>query len=88
MLRQKGSSATRRNTGAKPGTATSTVTGSGAVVLSQQPGGIKITSATVGRVIDLGITDSQDMGSAMAPAAADTVKQHLEDLGRTLMITI
>ncbi|MBU8681688.1 stage V sporulation protein AD [Bacillus haynesii] len=69
--------------GQKPGTATSTVTGSGAVVLSQQPGGIKITSATVGRVIDLGITDSQDMGSAMAPAAADTIKQHLEDLGRT-----
>ncbi len=34
--------------------------------------------------MDLGITDPFDMGSAMAPAAADTIKQHLEDLGRTV----
>ncbi|EMI12137.1 stage v sporulation protein ad [Bacillus stratosphericus LAMA 585] len=70
--------------GQKPDTATSTVTGSGAVVISQEPSQIQITSATVGRVMDLGITDPFDMGSAMAPAAADTIKQHLEDLGRTV----
>ncbi|CAM5259690.1 stage V sporulation protein AD [Bacillus safensis FO-36b] [Bacillus safensis subsp. safensis] len=34
--------------------------------------------------MDFGITDPFDMGSAMAPAAADTIKQHLEDLGRTV----
>lgn len=53
--------------GQKPDTATSTVTGSGAVVISQTPGDIQITSATVGKVSDLGITDPFDMGSAMAP---------------------
>lgn len=70
--------------GQKPDTATSTVTGSGAVIISQETSPIQITSATVGRVMDLGITDPFDMGSAMAPAAADTIKQHLEDLGRTV----
>jgi stage V sporulation protein AD len=70
--------------GQKPDTATSTVTGSGAVIISQEPSQIQITSATVGRVMDLGITDPFDMGSAMAPAAADTIKQHLEDLERTV----
>lgn len=70
--------------GQKPDTATSTVTGGGAVIISQEPSQIQITSATVGRVMDLGITDPFDMGSAMAPAAADTIKQHLEDLGRTV----
>ncbi|MCY9383125.1 stage V sporulation protein AD [Bacillus inaquosorum] len=69
--------------GQKPDTATSTVTGSGAVVISQTPGDIQITSATVGKVSDLGITDPFDMGSAMAPAAADTIKQHFKDLNRT-----
>lgn len=54
--------------GQKPDTATSTVTGSGAVVISQTPGDIQITSATVGKVSDLGITDPFDMGSAMAPS--------------------
>lgn len=37
----------------------------------------------MGKVSDLGITDPFDMGSAMAPAAADTIKQHLQDLNRT-----
>lgn len=32
---------------------------------------------------DLGITDPFDMGSAMAPAAAHTIQQHFEDLGRS-----
>nr|MDH3093428.1 stage V sporulation protein AD [Bacillus velezensis] len=69
--------------GQKPDTATSTVTGGGAVIISQNPSDIKITSATVGKVSDLGITDPFDMGSAMAPAGADTIKQHLQDLNRT-----
>ncbi|MGG3574913.1 stage V sporulation protein AD [Bacillus gobiensis] len=70
--------------GQKPGTATSTATGAGAVVISQNPGKIKITSATIGKVADLGISDPFDMGSAMAPAAADTIAQHLKDLNRTV----
>ncbi|GAB6098977.1 stage V sporulation protein AD [Halanaerocella petrolearia] len=59
-----------------------TVTGAGAVVLNNQQGGAQITEATLGTVVDLGVSDPKDMGSAMAPAAADTILQHLEDVGR------
>ena len=59
-----------------------TVTGGGAVIVSNQLGGVEITEATFGKVVDLGIADPQDMGGAMAPAAADTILQHLEDTGR------
>lgn len=61
-----------------------TVTGSGAVVLSAAgtAGMPRITHATVGRVIDMGIKDGNDMGSAMAPAALETILTHFEDTGR------
>lgn len=67
----------------KPDSATFTVTGSGTALISKEPGPVKITAATVGRVIDLGINNPFDMGSAMAPAAADTIKRHFEDMNRT-----
>ncbi|MGI6453388.1 MAG: stage V sporulation protein AD [Syntrophomonadaceae bacterium] len=60
-----------------------TATAAGAVVVEKVGMGPKITAATVGQVIDMGMTDMADMGSAMAPAAADTIKTHLEDLGRS-----
>ncbi len=44
---------------------------------------LRVTHGTVGRVIDPGITDSNFMGGAMAPAAFDTIRVHLTDLGRT-----
>jgi stage V sporulation protein AD len=69
--------------GQKPDTATFTVTGSGAVLISKEVSNIRVTSATIGKVADLGIKDPFDMGSAMAPAAADTIAQHLKDLNRT-----
>lgn len=56
-----------------------TVTGAGAFILSTKGSKIKISSATIGRVIDLGIKDPNDMGSAMAPAAADTLYNHFHD---------
>ncbi|HEY5561044.1 MAG TPA: stage V sporulation protein AD [Clostridiaceae bacterium] len=64
----------------KPPTAQWTVTGSGAVIVSNKGEGIKVTSATIGRVIDMGITDPSNMGAAMAPAAVDTIKAHFKDL--------
>lgn len=67
--------------GQKPDTATFTVTGAGAALVSKEVSPIKITSATIGRVMDLGINNPFDMGSAMAPAAADTIQRHFEDLG-------
>ncbi|WP_101844141.1 stage V sporulation protein AD [Halobacillus sp. Marseille-P3879] len=68
--------------GQKPNTATYTVTGSGAALLSSNPSPVKVEAATIGKVVDYGITDAFDMGSAMAPAARDTIKTHLEDMGR------
>ncbi len=69
--------------GQKPETATTTVTGAGAVLISKDESEIAITAATIGKVIDVGRKNPYDMGSAMAPAAADTIKQHFRDLNRT-----
>ena len=64
-------------------TAQWTVTGAGCVILSQEGTGPKITHVTTGKVIDKGIQDANNMGAAMAPAAADTILAHLRDTGRT-----
>jgi len=65
-------------------TAQWTVTGSGAVMLSggqaASQARMTITHTTCGRVIDLGITDQNNMGAAMAPAAADTICAHMKDM--------
>lgn len=70
----------------RPKSATWTVTGSGAFILSAQPGKqvrANITGVTIGKIVDYGIKDSMNMGACMAPAAADTIRQNLEDFGRT-----
>ncbi len=59
-----------------------TVTGAGAVVLAARGYGPRITHATVGKVVDKGIKDANNMGAAMAPAAADTISAHLRETGR------
>ncbi len=63
----------------KPPTAQWTVTGAGCVLLAKSGNGPKITSATIGKVVDMGLTDPFNMGGAMAPAAADTIESHLQD---------
>ena len=63
-----------------------TVTGAGAVFLTLEDGFprlARITHLTVGQVVDLGVKDANNMGAAMAPAAADTLTRHLQDLHRT-----
>jgi stage V sporulation protein AD len=67
-----------------PPTAQWTATAAGAVVLDGLSAGPKITAVTIGKVVDMGITDAADMGSAMAPAAVDSIKQHLQDMQRPL----
>ena len=70
----------------RPKSATWTVTGSGAFILSAQPGKqvrANIAGVTIGKIVDYGIKDSMNMGACMAPAAADTIRQNLEDFGRT-----
>lgn len=66
----------------RPLSAQWTVTGAGGFLLSDSGKGIKVTHTTVGRVIDAGIKNSNDMGAAMAPAAVDTLITHLQDTGR------
>lgn len=58
-----------------------TVTGAGAIILGARGQGPRVTTATVGRVLDLGVKDAADMGGAMAPAACDTLVRHLQDAG-------
>lgn len=69
--------------GQRPPTAQWTVTGSGAVILRSGGNGPFITHVTTGKIKDLGITDANNMGAAMAPAAYDTLKAHFADTGRT-----
>lgn len=67
----------------KPPTAQYTVTGAGAAVVAATGDGPVVECATIGKVIDLGITDPFNMGAAMAPAAVDTIQAHFNDTGRT-----
>ena len=56
-----------------------TVTGAGACVIGKGGDGVKIVNATIGKVIDYGVTDVNNMGAAMAPACADTLIRHFKD---------
>jgi stage V sporulation protein AD len=69
--------------GQKPPTAQCTVTGAGAGIVGVSGIGPRLTHATIGKVVDLGIKSPFEMGSAMAPAAADTIARHFQDTGRT-----
>ena len=71
--------------GQKPPTAQWTVTGAGVAILAKNKPGFGLpvtTSATIGKVVDMGISDPFNMGGAMAPAAVDTITAHLRDLKR------
>lgn len=67
----------------RPMSAQWTATAAGSVVLGQeQLTPLRLTCATLGQVIDAGQSDANDMGAAMAPAAAHTLLTHLEQTGR------
>ncbi len=68
--------------GQRPPSAQWTATGSGCVVLSSGGDGPVIDCITTGKIMDKGITDANNMGAAMAPAAADTFIRHFQDTGR------
>lgn len=77
----------------RPPTSTWTVTGEGAFVLSKIEKGTKdgeapidsptVKGITTGKIVDLGITDTNNMGAAMAPAAVSTMLQHFRDFNTT-----
>lgn len=69
----------------RPLSASWTVTGSGAFILSNNRGERAkaiITGITPGKIVDFGLKDSMNMGACMAPAAADTIYHNLKDFGR------
>ena len=65
--------------GQRTPTAQWTVTGSGACVLEKRGKAPYVARATVGRRADLGISDLNNMGAAMAPAAAETISAFFKD---------
>ena len=60
-------------------TAQWTVTGSGAAVVSPQSSVPYIKAVSFGSIIDKGVTDINNMGAAMAPAAAQTLQRFFKD---------
>lgn len=73
--------------GQRPQSSQWTVTGSGAVVLSKEETkdkkAVRVTHAHVGEITDLGITDVNNMGAAMAPAAYQSLSDYLKDTQTT-----
>lgn len=69
--------------GQRPQTAQWTVTGSGAFVVGRTTGrGLaRVTGGMPGIVVEKGITDANNMGAAMAPAAANTIRRYFEATG-------
>lgn len=68
--------------GQKPPTSQWTVTGAGVALVTKNNGDKTkpfMTSATIGKVVDMGLTDPLNMGGAMAPAAVDTIIAHFKD---------
>jgi stage V sporulation protein AD len=66
----------------KPPTGQYTITGAGAAVLAPAGDGPAVTGATIGKVVDMGLKDPNNMGAAMAPAAVDTIMAHFRDFDR------
>jgi len=70
--------------GPKKKTATFTTTGAASLLLTNKKSKVRIESATIGKVVDLGVTDSSNMGAVMAPSAASTIFKHLKDTKREI----
>jgi stage V sporulation protein AD len=66
----------------RPPTSQWTVTGSGGLLLQKDGTGPVVEMFTAGKIVDQGIKDANNMGAAMAPAAADTIATHFVETGR------
>lgn len=63
----------------KPLYSTFTSTGCVGTFLSNEMTGIKIVNGTIGHVVDYGVKDAYNMGAVMAPAAVETLIEHLKN---------
>jgi stage V sporulation protein AD len=68
--------------GQRAPTAQWTATAAGALILAGEGEGPYVTHVTPGKIVDAGVRDAANMGSAMAPAALETICAHLADTGR------
>ena len=64
-------------------TAQWTATAAGCTILAEKGQGPYVTHVICGRIVDKGITDSNNMGAAMAPAAYDTLSAFFRDTKTT-----
>ena len=69
--------------GVRPPTAQWTATAAGAAIVSSDIRPPFIRAATVGKIQDMGVTDLNNMGAAMAGAAYDTISRHLDHMNTT-----
>lgn len=67
--------------GQRPPQAQWTATAAGAAVVENCKSGVAIEAVTFGKICDMGVTDANNMGAAMAPAAADTIAVHFRESG-------
>jgi len=65
----------------RPQTSQWTSTASGCAILGMGGSGVRVDEITFGSITDLGITDVNNMGSAMAPSAAETLNNFFNDTG-------
>ncbi|MCM1052532.1 MAG: stage V sporulation protein AD [Ruminococcus sp.] len=68
----------------KKHTTTFTTTGAVATLLTNEPTNIKVESATIGKVVDMGVKDVNNMGAVMAPAVVDVLNTHLLEMKRDI----
>ena len=58
-----------------------TATAGGALVVSTKENPPYVRACTIGKIVDMGVTDANNMGAAMAPAAFETINQFFKDTG-------
>lgn len=68
----------------KPSSATFTATGAAACLLIDKKSSVKVDCATLGKIVDYGQNDPNDMGRVMAPAVIETLLAHFKDTGRSV----
>ena len=67
--------------GQRPPTSQWTATAAGAVVVGLGGSGVRVADVTIGYITDFGISDTNNMGVAMAPAATETLTAYFNDTG-------
>lgn len=70
--------------GQRTPTAQWTATASGCAIVSAHEKPPYVKSLTIGKIMDMKVTDANNMGAAMAGAAYETISTHMENTGKTI----